>query len=76
MREGYCVCVCVRERARQIDRDRQIEIERDRERVDGATSYSAAAGAEFFSIFADVFLRERNRKRSIGKDRQTENYRY
>jgi len=38
-------------------------MDRDRERVDAATSYSAAAAADFVAIFADVFLRERNRKR-------------
>ena len=55
---------------RDRQRDRQIEIYR--EGIDATTSYFAAV-ADFGSIFADVFLRERNRKRQIGRERQTEN---
>ena len=78
MREGECVCVC--ERERETNKQRQIErsIDRDiRERVDAAASYSVVVvDVAFVSIFTDVFLRERNIKIQIGRDKQTENYRY
>ena len=71
--------VCMREREtnkyRQIER--QIDRDRDRERVDDDASYSFVVDVvTFVSKFVDVFLRERNRKRQIGRDKQTENYIY